>query len=111
MQLIQNLTATIQNLQAQQNQPPPQGPPPPPPPVNKHRKFMSHHPPTYSHSVHPLDADDCLKTINKKLNITQCNDREKVFYASGHLEGASSDWWDDYTAAHAATDTTTSQEF
>jgi hypothetical protein len=27
MQLIQNLTATVQNLQAQQNQPPPQGPP------------------------------------------------------------------------------------
>jgi hypothetical protein len=26
MQLIQNLTATVQNLQAQQNQPPPQGP-------------------------------------------------------------------------------------
>jgi hypothetical protein len=58
MQLIQNLTATVQNLQAQQNQPPPQGPPPPPPPVNKHRKFTSHHPPTYSHSVDPLDVDD-----------------------------------------------------
>jgi hypothetical protein len=78
MQLIQNLTATVQNLQAQQNQPPPQGPPPPPPPVNKHREFMSHNPPTYSHSVDPLDADDWLKTINKMLNITQCNDREKV---------------------------------
>jgi hypothetical protein len=45
MQLIQNLTATVQNLQAQQNQPSPQGPPPP---VNKHREFMSHNPPTYS---------------------------------------------------------------
>jgi hypothetical protein len=42
MQLIQNLTAAVQNLQAHQNQPPPQGPPPPPPPVNKHREFMSH---------------------------------------------------------------------
>jgi hypothetical protein len=88
MQLIQNLTSTVQNLQAQQNQLPPQGPPPPPPIVNKHREFMSHHPPTYSHSVDPLDADDWLKTINKMLNITQCNDREKVLFASGRLEGA-----------------------
>jgi hypothetical protein len=30
-QLLQNLTATVQNLQAQQNQPAPPPPPPPPP--------------------------------------------------------------------------------
>jgi hypothetical protein len=45
------------------------------------------------------------------LNITQCNDREKVLYASGRLEGAASDWWDAYTVAHAAADTITWQEF
>jgi hypothetical protein len=61
--------------------------------------------------VDPLDADDWLKTINKMLNITQCNDREKVLYASGRLEGATSDWWDAYTTAHAAADTITWQEF
>jgi hypothetical protein len=72
---------------------------------------MSHHPPTYSHLVDPLDADDWLKTINKMLNIAQCNDREKVLYASGHLEGAASDCWDAYTVAHAAADTITWQEF
>jgi hypothetical protein len=72
---------------------------------------MSHHPPTYSHSVDPLDADEWLKTINNKLNITQCNDREKVLYASGCLEGVAVDWWDAYTVAHAATDTITWQEF
>jgi hypothetical protein len=104
MQLLQNLTATIQNMQAQQNQPPPHAPPPPP---NKHKEFMSHHPHTYSHSVDPLDADYWLKTINKMLNITQCNDREKVLYASRRLEGAASDRWDAYTAAHAAANTIT----
>jgi hypothetical protein len=45
------------------------------------------------------------------LNITQCNDREKVLYASGRLEGATTDWWDAYTTAHAAVDTITCQEF
>jgi hypothetical protein len=42
---------------------------------------MSHHPPTFSHAVDPLDADDWLKVIGKKLDITQCNDREKVLNA------------------------------
>jgi hypothetical protein len=55
MQLIQNLTAIIQNIQAQQNQSPPAAPPAP---VDKHNEFMSHHPPTCSHSTDPLDADD-----------------------------------------------------
>jgi hypothetical protein len=52
---------------------------------------MSHHPPTFSHAVDPLDADDWLKVIGKKLDITQCNDWEKVLYTSGRLEGAASD--------------------
>ena len=72
---------------------------------------MSHHPPTYSHSADPLDADDWLKVISKKLEITQCNDREKVLYASGRLEGSAADWWDAYTATHADANTITWDEF
>jgi hypothetical protein len=105
MQLIQNLTAAVQNIQAQQNQPQP--PPPPPAQRDKHKEFMSYHPPTYSHSIDPLDADDWLKTVTKKLERAQCNDREMVLYASGRLEGLASDWWDAYTAAHPALNTIT----
>jgi hypothetical protein len=64
MQLIQNLTAAVQNIQAQQDQPQPSLPPSP---RDKHKEFMSHHLPTYSHSTDPLDADDWLKTVTKKL--------------------------------------------
>jgi hypothetical protein len=35
---------------------------------------MSHHPPTFYHAVDPLDADDWLEVIRKKLDITQCDD-------------------------------------
>jgi hypothetical protein len=104
MQLIQNLTDTIQNMQAQQNQPLAAAPPAP---WNKHKEFMSHHPPTYSHSTDPLDVDDWLKTVTKKLERAQCNDREMVLYASGRLEGLAADWWDVYTTAHAAPNTIT----
>jgi hypothetical protein len=51
---------------------------------------MSHHPPAFSHSIDPLGADEWLKVIGKKLDVTQCNDREKVLYAFGRLEGTCS---------------------
>jgi hypothetical protein len=38
MQLIQNLTTTIQNMQAQQNKPPPLAPNPP---IDKHKEFQA----------------------------------------------------------------------
>ncbi|CAN6382005.1 unnamed protein product [Urochloa humidicola] len=68
MALLQNLTNTVAALQTQinnganqqnQNQPP----------RDKHREFMSHRPPTFSHSPDPLQADDWLKTVEKMLDI------------------------------------------
>jgi hypothetical protein len=48
-----------------------------------------------------FDADDWLKTVIKKLETTQCTDREMVLYTTGRLEGLAFDWWDVYTVAHA----------
>jgi hypothetical protein len=45
------------------------------------------------------------------LNIAQCSDREKVFYASGRVTGPAADWWDSDVAAHDAADTITWAEF
>jgi hypothetical protein len=89
---------TIANMQAQMNQ----APPPPPHVRDRHKEFMSHKPPTFSHSPDPLKADDWVKIIEKMLNIIQCTDRENVMYASGRLEGTIVDGWDAYTAAHDA---------
>jgi hypothetical protein len=58
-----------------------------------------------------LEADDWLKTVEKMLTITQCDDREKVLYALGRLQGTASAWWDAYIAAHAIPDAITWQEF
>jgi hypothetical protein len=41
--------------------------------------------PTFSHVVESMDADDCLKSIEKKLQVVQCNNREKVLLASHQL--------------------------
>ena len=106
-QLLTQMANAMANLQAQANQ----APVPQPPQRDRHRDFMSHRPPTFSHSPDPLHADDWLKTIDKMLNIAQCTDREKVLYASGRLEGTAADWWDAYTAAHVDQNTITWDEF
>jgi hypothetical protein len=47
-----------------------------------------------------MDADDWLKTIEKKLQVMQSNNREVVLFASHKLEGPASDLWDAYVDAH-----------
>jgi hypothetical protein len=55
-QLLQNLTNTVANLQAQVNNPPQQQQQHAP--MNKHREFMSHRPPVFTHVADPLEVDD-----------------------------------------------------
>ena len=31
--------------------------------------------------------------MERQLDITQCDDRERVLYAAGQLRGATLDWW------------------
>jgi hypothetical protein len=106
-QLLQNLTNTMANLQAQVNNAPVQQPMP----RNKHQEFMSHHPPVFPHVADPLEGEDWLKTVLKMLTTCQCDDREKILYAAGRLQGSASVWWHADTAAHAALDTITWDEF
>jgi hypothetical protein len=50
--------------------------------------------------MEPMDADDWLKSVEKKLQVVQCNNREKVLLASHQLSGPTADWWDAYMGAH-----------
>jgi hypothetical protein len=50
--------------------------------------------------MEPMDADDWLKSVEKKLQVVQCNNREKVLLASHQLSGPAVDWWDAYVEAH-----------
>jgi hypothetical protein len=57
-------------------------------------------PPTFSHVVESMDADNWLKSIEKKLQVVQCNNHEKMLLASLQLSGPTADWWDAYVEAH-----------
>jgi hypothetical protein len=95
-QMLQTMQQTIANMQqAQGHQPAPQHLP-----RDKLGEFWRTKPSTFSHSIEPMDADDWLKTIKKKLQVVQCNNGEKVLFASHQLEGPAADWWDAYVEAH-----------
>src|SRR5207237_3351891 len=98
MQVLQGLVTAVNNLQQnQQVHPPHQAPPPPP--QSKLHDFLSTKPSTFAYAVEPLDADDWLKDIQSKLQISQCGGRERVLYAMHQLTGAAADWWNAFTAA------------
>jgi hypothetical protein len=57
---------------------------------------MEGHPSNFSHASDPLEANDWLRAVERQLNIAQCDDHEKVIYASGQLQGAALDWWESF---------------
>jgi hypothetical protein len=50
--------------------------------------------------VELMDADDWLNSVEKKLQVVRCNNREKVLLASYQLFSPATDWWDAYVEAH-----------
>jgi hypothetical protein len=58
-----------------------------------------------------MDADDWLKSIEKKLQVVQCNNCEKVMLASHQLPGLAADWWDAYEEAHEEPESVNLLEF
>jgi hypothetical protein len=72
----------------------------PPPSRDGLGDFHCTKPPIFSYAVDLMDADDWLKFIEKKLQVVQCNNHEKVQLASHQLSGPATDWWDAYVEAH-----------
>jgi len=83
----------------------------PPQVRDKRGEFLKGHPPIFKHSTDPLQADDWLRAIERQLEIAQCDDREKVLYASGQLQGATLDWWDSFHFCYNEANPITWQEF
>ena len=52
---------------------------------DKRGEFLKGHLPIFNHSTDPLQADDWLRAVERQLEIAQCDDREKVLYASRQL--------------------------
>jgi hypothetical protein len=95
------------NQQAHQQE----APPPPPPHQSRLVEFLWTRPTTFSQSKDPMEAEDWLKGVEKKLVIAQCMDREKVLFAAHQLDGTAAKWWETYCNTHVNIDTITWNEF
>jgi len=61
--------------------------------------FLRTKPPTFAGSSNPLEADDWLRVIQRKLEPFECQERDKVLLAAHHLNGTALAWWENYYAA------------
>jgi hypothetical protein len=91
-QMLQTMQQTMVNLHAQ--------PQAPPSLRDRLGDFQHTKPSTFSHVVEPMDVDDWHKSIEKKFQVVQCNNRKRVLLASHQLSGPTVDWWDAYVEAH-----------
>ena len=108
-QLMQTKMQAVTAMQQQQQMPPP----PPPPPQNQNRlaEFLRTRPPSLAITHDPLEADDWLKSTEKKLLIAQCTEREKIVFATHQLYGPAADWWDAHSTLHPNAEAITWNEF
>jgi hypothetical protein len=61
--------------------------------------------------MEPMDADDWLKSVEKKLQVVRCNNHENVLLASQQLSDPAADWWDAYGEAHEESESINWPEF
>jgi hypothetical protein len=54
----------------------------PPPPQLRLGEFLRTHPTTFSQAKEPMEAEDWLRSIEKKQEIAQCTNQEKVLCSS-----------------------------
>jgi hypothetical protein len=110
-QHMQAVLQTLNNMQPNPQAHLQQAPQPPPPHQSHLAEFLRTHPTTFSQANDPLEAEDWLKGVEKKLVIAQCTDREKVLFATHQLFGTAANWWETYYNTHADVDSITWNEF
>jgi hypothetical protein len=73
--------------------------------------FLNTRPLPFASAPEPMDAEDWLLDIERKLNTVSCNDSEKLMYVTHLLCGPASAWWDNIVAIHPPGRVFTWEEF
>jgi hypothetical protein len=58
-----------------------------------------------------MDVEDWLKSVEKKLEIAQCSDHERVPFVAHQLFGTATDWWETYHNTYLSTEIISWNEF
>src|SRR3990170_2663324 len=56
--------------------------------------FQCTKPPSFGQVMDPIEADDWLRAMEKKLDIARCDESDKVPFVTHYLEGPAAIWWD-----------------
>src|SRR4051812_19040202 len=73
--------------------------------------FILLKPPVFSCPSEPLEADDWLRSIERKLDTAHVAPDDRVIFAVYFLEGAAFQWWENYVAMQPDGHVVTWQEF
>src|ERR1041385_1318841 len=73
--------------------------------------FILLKPPVFRCSSEPLEADDWLRSIERKLDTAHVAPDDRVVFAVYFLEGAALQWWENYVARQPDGHIVTWQEF
>src|SRR3954465_2752239 len=73
--------------------------------------FILLKPPIFRCSSEPLEADDWLRSIERKLDTAHVAPHDRVIFAVYFLEGAAAEWWENYVAMQPDGHLVTWQEF
>src|SRR3954463_15274172 len=73
--------------------------------------FILLKPPVFRCSSEPLEADDWLRSIERKLDTAHVAPDDRVIFAAYFLEGAAAEWWENYVAMQPDSHLVTWQEF
>jgi hypothetical protein len=73
--------------------------------------FLNTRPLPFASVPEPMDAEDWLMDTERKLNTVNCNDSEKLRYATHLLYGPAVAWWDYILAIHPPGRVFTWEEF
>ncbi|KAI4987585.1 hypothetical protein ZWY2020_020385 [Hordeum vulgare] len=73
--------------------------------------FVKLNPPKFHHSVDPLDADDWLCSISRKIRCANVSEADKVTFAAYFLEGPANLWWENFEAMRPAEPVATWADF
>jgi hypothetical protein len=68
-------------------------------PQDRMGEFLRLKPPMFAGSSNPLDADDWLRTIKRKLEAIGCPENQRVQLAAHQLSGMALAWWDTFSEA------------
>src|SRR3954451_15636598 len=73
--------------------------------------FILLKPPVFRCSSEPLEADDWIRSIERKLEAAHVAPDDRVIFAAYFLEGAAAEWWENYVAMQPDGHVVTWQEF